>query len=231
VPVLFVPVFIYRKEFRWVIYYGLLSVGIAWVTTLSGGIGYYLEFLGNLGQWHPAALRSSSIYSFIERTHRLLPVELPVSALSNTARVLLGLWVYALSYLSIRRGVFTGSERTRSTDVINGLIPLMFLMPVLSPTVWVHHLVVLILPAILMLVYMSERPRLGLWCTGYFFTFLLPTFDLYPWSYLRLAGWLSLLVVLSDAILRPRGSPWIGALAQGVDSAVEGVAERMRGIL
>ena len=112
-PALFVPVFLLRREYRRVGYHVLFLAGIAWVTTLRGGIGYYVDFLGNLGGWHPAALRSCSVYSFLERTRRLFGMALPVGALSNIVRVALALWVYALSYLSIRREVFAEPSDAR----------------------------------------------------------------------------------------------------------------------
>ena len=230
-PVLFVPVFLYRKEYRFVIYYGLLLAAIAWVTTLSGGIGYYRDFAENLAQWHPAALRSCSLYGFFKRTDMLLQSRLPFDALFNLTRVVLALWVYALSYFSIRRRVFSaGSPDSRSEGIINGLVPLMFLLPAVSPAVWPYHLVLLIIPAILALAYMRGTRRLGLWGLGYFFTFLLPVFDFYPWSYLRLVGWLALLLALSDVVLSPRTSRWVETLDRVVCEAVGRVADEVAAV-
>ncbi len=232
VPVLFIPVFLYRREYRWVIYYGLFLAGIAWVTTLTGGIGYYRVFLENLTQWHPASLRSSSFYGFFKRTDMLLRAQLPFNALFNVTRVILTLWVYALSYVSIRREAFVaGSTDSRSAALINGLVPLMFLWPATSPTVWPYHLVVLIIPAILTLVCLRGRRRLGLWGLGYFFTFLLPVFDFYPWSYLRLVGWLALLAALSDTVLSPRTSRWVERLDRVVCERVRAVADEVTAIV
>jgi hypothetical protein len=99
----------------------------------------------------------------------------------------------------------------------------MFLLPIVSPTVWVHHLVILIVPTVLALTHMRSTRYLGLWGAGYFFVFVLPVFDFYPWSYLRLAGWLALLLALSDAVLSPRTSRWVDSLDRVVCAAVAGV--------
>ena len=39
VPLAFVPVFLYRREYRWVVFYVLFCAGIFWVTTLQVSIG------------------------------------------------------------------------------------------------------------------------------------------------------------------------------------------------
>lgn len=230
VPLLFVPVFLYRKEYRWVICYGLFCAAIAWVTTLSGGIGYYRDFAENLMQWRPAAVRSCSIYGLLKSTNRVFGSRLPADGLFNLTRAVLGLWVYALSFFSIRREVFARLPDARSAGIINGLVPAMFLMPIVAPTVWVYHLVILIIPAVLALGYMRGMRRLGLWSLGYFFTFLLPTFDFYPWSYLRLVGWLALLLALSYAVLSPRTSRWVDSLDRAVSAAVAGVVDEVAAV-
>lgn len=231
IPVTLLPVFLYRKEYRWLIYYGLLCAGIAWVTTLPGGWGHYRAFIENLWSWHPAPLRSSTIYGFLLRTNMLFGSRLPVRGLFNVARAALVLWLYTLSYLSLRRDVFAGISHERSRGLINGIVPLMFILPVVSPTVWVHHFVVLVIPAILALTHMRGIRRLGLWVTGYFFTFILPAFDFYPWSYLRLVGWLALLVALSDVVLSAPTTRWVVALDRVVCRAFEGVTNEVAAIL
>lgn len=226
-PLAFVPLFLYRREYRWVVFYGLFCAGIAWVTTLTGGIVYYREFLENLGRWDPAPFRSSSFLSLFERTGRLVPFRVPAAGLFNATRVALGLAVYALSYLSIRRGIFARGPDPRTAGIINGLVPLVFLMPIVSPAVWVYHLVALIVPAVLTLGYMRGTRLLSLWTVGYCLTFLLPTFDFYPWSYLRLAGWVALLAAMSDAVRHPPSSRWIDTLDRAVSGALARVADEM----
>jgi len=220
VPVLFVPVFIYRKEYRWLAYYVVLCVVIAWLAPFGGGFAYFRDFVGNLGQWHPARLRSCSFYGLFHNTDRIFELGLPVDALFNVVRAVLGVWIYAVSYISIRRETFSRSDDLRTSAAINGLMPLMFLMPAFSPAAWSYHQVLLILPAVLTLLYLRGPRRLGLWSIGYFFTFLLPVFDLYPWSYLRLVGWVALLVALTDAVLRPRTSRWLENIDEAVNAGL-----------
>jgi len=231
VPVLFIPVFLYRREYRWVVYYGLFVLGIAWMTTLIGGFRYYGVFFENLLAWRPASLGSASFYGFFRRTEMVMRSRLPVDALFNVTRVILALWIYALSYLSVRRETFAaGTRDARSAALINGLVPLMFILPAVSAGVWPFHLVLLIIPAILALVTMRGSRRLGLWCTGYFLTFLLPVFDFYPWSYLRLVGWLALLLALSDVVLSPRTSRWVERLDRVVCEAVGRVVDEVAAV-
>jgi hypothetical protein len=226
-PLLLVPVFVYRREFRWLAYYGLVVVGIGWLTTLSGGWEYYAAFVRNLLEWHPAAYRSSSFYGFFKRTGMLFGASVPYDALFNALRAALAAGVYALSYLSMRREVFARGPDDRSAGIVNGLVPLLFVWIVVSPTVWPYHLVVLIIPAVLSLTHMRRWRRLGLWTFGYVFTFIVPVFDFYPWSYLRLAGWLALLAAMSDVVIFPRTADWITRVDEAVNEALSRVASRL----
>ena len=83
-------------------------------------------------------------------------------------------------------------------------MPLLFLWLVLSPTVWVYHLVVLIVPALMLTPHLRTTSRQAAFMAGWFLVFCFPTVDVYPVSYLRLVGWLGLLV-LTAIVIRERG--------------------------
>jgi hypothetical protein len=222
-PLLFVPLFVYRREFRWLVCYAALAAAIAALPTLAGGLEYYRAFVDNLWNWHPAAFNSASFYSFFKRTGMLFEAGLPYNVLFNVIRVAVVLWVYAVSYFAVRRRVFCTNPDQRFAALVNGLVPMMFLLPAVAPTVWPFHLVLLIVPAVLTLTHMRGPRRVGLWSVGYFLTFVLPIFDFYPWSYLRLLGWLALLAALTDVVLSPPGRPWLGRLDEALCEAVDRV--------
>jgi hypothetical protein len=218
VPILLLPVFLYTKKFSWLFYYSLIALAIMLLTTLVDGGSYYSDFVHNLKSWHPIALRSSSVHSLLVNTNLYLGIDLPVQAISTVVKLVLGLWLYFLSFRSIRKRIFVRSEKTDSDNIINGIIPLIFLMPVISPTTWAHHLVVLIIPTILLFVRLKSPFYLFLFALGYFCTFLLPVFDWYPWSYLRLGGWMILLGLLSYVILNSVVPGWVRVLDDKLNS-------------
>lgn len=229
VPALFLPVFIKAKKWRWAIYYTIWVAAVFLLITLTDGISYFQDFAHNIGAWKPTALRSCSFYGFFVNSANYLGIpELPVSALTNVVRVTLALWIYYLSFKSIRTRSFADTGVEIRDKVVNGIIPLFFLMPVLSPTVWVHHLVILIIPTILIAGRLRSQLTILAFCFGYFFTFLFPVFDWYPWSYLRLGGWLVLLGVMSDVVISERRSVWIKQAGNIVDSAVAQATQQFR---
>ena len=222
VPVLLLPLFAFTKKYLWLLYYAVAGLAIVLITTLTDGGSYYLDFFHNLSGWEHAALLSASIDSFLLNANQYLGVTLPVRAISITLKVALILWLYFLARCALRKKAFFRSGDQAFDTLANGALPLLFVGPVLSPTVWVHHLVVLIIPAVLLSVRLLTRRRILLFAFGYSFTFLLPAIGCYPWSFLRLAGWLMLLILMSDCVLNPGVSPRVLDMDRGLASIIEG---------
>jgi hypothetical protein len=61
-------------------------------------------------------------------------------------------------------------------------------MTLASPIVWVHHGVFVGLAFLLLLKRLATPADWTLFGFAYFFEFLLPTFDFFPWSYGRLVA-------------------------------------------
>jgi hypothetical protein len=222
VPALFLPVFLKARKWRWALYYTIWVVAVFLVIALTDGISYFGDFVRNIGTWKPTALRSCSFYGLLVNSADYLGIpELPVSVLTNVARITLALWLYYLSFISIRAKRFADTGVEIQDKVVNGIVPLFFLMPVVAPTVWVYHLVILIIPAILIAGRLRGHLSIVTFCLGYFFTFLLPVVDWYPWSYLRLGGWLVLLGLMSYVVISEQRSGWVKQAGIVVDSAVK----------
>ena len=108
-------------------------------------------------------------------------------------------------------GEFLADDRT--VKLIGHSIDVMALMLLISPMAWEHHYI-LAMPVLVWACVLSGRERLGLIAVAWAMIFLMPTFDLYPLSYHRLAGLLLLVWVTgprrvfqsSGSGLRPRPS-------------------------
>jgi hypothetical protein len=227
VPILFVPLFLLNRKWRWFGYFAGVLLGLVLLTSLTDGRSYYHDFFSNLKIWAVPALRSSSIYGFLVNTSRYLGVGLPVGMISRTATVALVVLLAYLSGVAVRRRSFAHTGLASLDSIINGIVPLFFLMPAISPVVWIHHLVVLIVPAVLVLGRLENSVQGFLFAMGYCFTFLLPVFDCYPWSYLRLAGWLTLLVLTIRIVSSGRAPDWIRTLDEEVNSTVRSLTQRL----
>jgi hypothetical protein len=66
------------------------------------------------------------------------------------------------------------------------VIGLLILSTLFSPLIWEHHGVFLALPFLVLLKRLSSGGEFIWFGFAYFFEFILPTFDFFPWSYGRL---------------------------------------------
>ena len=193
-PVLLVIPFLWIKDWKWLRWFVVNTAGIVLFTSLMNCIGYYLDlyFLKNvrtiLSVPETIAYRDCSVESFFRATflnlHLSLKAALFIAYVLKIGLVILTLWI--LKKTVERPPYFQGEKRM---EVIhNGYIVLIVLMTVLSPIVWVHHLVFLVFPFLIILKRLTKIGDYFLYGTAYFNVFLLPVFDFYPFSYLRLLG-------------------------------------------
>jgi hypothetical protein len=115
-------------------------------------------------------------------------------ALSYLIRLLLLIFFAIPSIRIIRKEMFTNDFKYPSL-VLNSFALLPIAMLVISPTIWEHHYVLLILSALVILTQLRSAIEIWLFLLSYTFIFLLPVVELYPFSYLPLLG-LSMLITL-----------------------------------
>lgn len=204
-PIVVLPLLLLEK--RWLLLAGTLVL----VTLLVGatawpdGARYWKGFYVNLSAWQPHALRSASISGFFVSSTDLLGIPGNPQLLARAVQLVLAIVVLLTVWGALRENTFT--RRAESRDgVVDGLLPMLFLWPVLSPTVWVHHLIVLILPALAVLPLLGTLRTVTVFIVCWFLVFLFPTVDIYPVSYLRLAGWLGFLSIMVLVVRKGRQS-------------------------
>lgn len=207
-PLFFLPVFLKFKNWKWFLYLLATGMAITLITIYTDGISYYYSFIHNLTSWADAPIRSSSIFSFLVNTKRITGLNIPVSIVWNSIRLFMAIGVYSITYLVMKQNVFLKIDDNNKN--LKAMIPIFFLMIVISPTVWSHHLVILIVPVILLLLHIEKIGELFIFGIAYFLTYLLPIFDVYPFSYLRLIGWLTLLGFVIYFLLNKRSyGKWV----------------------
>ena len=221
IPIFFVPLFVWARRKTWLNWYVAATLGIVLLTSMTDGFSYYFDSAHNLGSWKLEKLRSSSLSGLISNTNSLFGIELPARTIWTLVSGFLTLWLYFLAYKAVKEKPFARSGDAESDLLINASVPCMFLLPVVSPTVWTHHLVVLIVPSILIFLRLRTGSQTALFVFAYFFSMWFPVFDFYPLSYLRLLGWLALVGLMSHAVLRPGVPAWVSVLDATVVSAVQ----------
>ena len=187
-PVILVLPFLLRLDWKWLGYFTIFNLGIIITTCALTGVKYYWSWLDNLSQLPGGAFRENSIDSFIVNTFNQLSLHLNYAQyLISFLKIAIILFCFGIIYSSIKSKFFFQSN-DREHVVFNSFVVVLFLMVLLSPLIWVHHLVFLIFPFILILKKISNFNQLMIYGIAYILLFLVPTFDFYPFSYIRLTG-------------------------------------------
>jgi len=160
------------------------------------------------------AFRNNSLHSlffnllklfFAERSPgfwgRVLGAGLSLATLAAGVWFLQRLWVRERGYRAVASAGQAGDDSARDTRrfLAHGADALAFAL-LFSPSVWEHHFV-LALPLALWAVATRWQERPGLLALGIFLMLAMPSFDLFPLSYHRLAGMLLLLGLTSPGAL------------------------------
>jgi hypothetical protein len=118
------------------------------------------------------------------------------------------LFVFALwlCHAAVKARTFSGAHGVtdrialRRARVLDSYPVLMLLLMTVSPLIWEHHPVIVVLPLLVMLKALDREGDAVLWFLSWCLIFIVPTFDLYPFSYrialgCALAYWLFLRLV------------------------------------
>jgi hypothetical protein len=216
-PLVLALPFVLERSWRWTgAFVGGLA-GVAGLIYAVHGATPFEAFLANTGGlmgWERIAFREHSVESLLRHAAGLTG-GLPGVAASPTVilavkglTLAVALWVAAIAM--VRRPFVADSGPGRL--VLNGWPALALLMALASPLLWVHHGVFLALPFLVVTTRLRDAWEWALFCLAYGVTYLLPTFDFFPWSFARL-GALFVLLGLLFRVSRRTGDgivlPWL----------------------
>ena len=142
--------------------------------------------------------RNSSLLSFTRNTSHFLG--LPENAvLPIYALVFLGIFLWLGFRLLQRESFFQRNEEERIIlKSVGNLIDFSVLFLLLGPSAWVHHYLFAI-PLAIWAFAQCDRAKIRWLWFGLASIFIIPPFDIYPFSYIRLVGLFILLVITSPA--------------------------------
>jgi len=188
-PAVLVLAFLLEWNWRWLVWAALSFLLVGATTIFTYGYAPFLDFIRNtslVAAGHGLSFRENSFEGLLMAFAAFLDLSPAfVSIGTNIARALL----FVASLLVMRRNIqresfFSGEERR----LFNALPALLILMTMASPIIWVHHGMFVGLSFLLLLKKLDTPINWTLFGFAYFFEFLLPTFDFFPWSYGRLVA-------------------------------------------
>lgn len=210
-PLMLALPFVLGRDLRWLAWFGAMLLAIVGFTSYANSFEHYGQYLDNVANIYRAngiSFRENSIDSLLRSTLSVFKQDLglangPVLAL----KLLLfgfGLW---LCRRMISRRIFSGAHEqvvmaeppplhllrplpaaAREGRVLDTYPVLLMLLTTLSPLLWEHHPVLLILPFLVMLKKIDREADALIWLGAWFLVFLVPTFDIYPFSFRILLG-------------------------------------------
>jgi len=197
-PLVLVLAILFERDWRWLAWFALNMFVIGVIPVMAHGIGYYYDILYNLNLLNERTsyiFRDTSYDSFFLATTSMLNIGAnaarPFIYTSKLIVSLLALWV---AFANVRTSAFF--NEVHGKFLYNSAPALMILLTVVSPRVWEHHGVFLTLPFLILVKTLSNETDWLLFLFASFFEFIIPTFDFYPWSYVRMAAPLVILWLL-----------------------------------
>lgn len=208
-PLLFTaPWFVTR---RWRALAGI-AVALVAIVILQTGLArdwslwqQFVDYYRSIKPLTNSALRDNSAHSIIHNTFRQLELLVgkdgkPNEQLVRLVVLMINLLVavyFVVRYRGWRRLYDADSKELLQVLSMDTVVAMLLL----SPMVWEHHYILLMPIVLWAMVRIGERQPLPLGI-AYLLIYLLPTFDLYPFSYHRLAGLLLLLYITSPRFVR-----------------------------
>jgi len=200
-PVLLIVAFVLQKDWRWLYYFCLAQLLIIIVTSTVYGYKYWLWFLDFILQnTPPASFRNNSLDSLISNVSRMIgfnysdrfPVR-DLIVLSAKSGALY--WIGRVLMLGVKERIFYRAYDDKC--VVYNSIPILIIgMMVASPYMWPHHFVFMIFPFILLLSCCKYRSDFTFYVIGYLLIFIVPVFDIFPFSYHRIFGIFMFILIL-----------------------------------
>ncbi len=183
--------FLLNRDYRWLSYFALGILGLVAFTSWANGFQHYREYLENVSNIYHAngiQYRDNSLDSLVRATFAAFGKDIE-SARPYVLALRGGLFVFALwlSERAARVGLFSagsGAARTKQSARAYDSFPvLLLLLTTISPLLWEHHPVMMLLSFAVLLKQLDDQVDAVLLLLAYYLVFLIPTFDVYPFSY------------------------------------------------
>jgi hypothetical protein len=212
-PAVIVLAFVLTFNWRWMFWFGVSFLAIGLFPVAMHGVGIYLQFLNNtvaLTQIPDTNFHDTSFDSFLRFLNPFfgIPIE-------TTRLMVLGAKVLLLiaTLYTMAQNIFAKSF-SKDDRLLNAAPTLFVFMTLGSPIVWDHHGMFTTLAFLLMLKRIQAPSHWMIFLAAYFFEFMLPSFDFFPWSYGRLVAPMVILWLMYATRKNEEPSPFITSANQ-----------------
>lgn len=186
-PAVVVLAFLLEFNWRWIFWFAISFLAIGLFPVAMHGMDIYLQFVNNtvgLAQIPDTNFHDTSFDSFLRFLNPFFGIQIETTRLMALgAKVLL---LLATLY-TMAQNIFTQSF-AKENRLLNAAPALFVFMTLASPIVWDHHGIFTTLAFLLMLKRIQSPNHWMIFLAAYFFEFMLPSFDFFPWSYGRLVA-------------------------------------------
>lgn len=212
-PAAIVFAFLLTFNWRWIIWFAVSFLAIGLFPVAMHGIEIYLQFINNtisLSQIPDTNFHDTSFDSFLRFLNPFfgIPIETTRSMALGAKVLLLLATLYTMA-----QNIFAQSF-SKENRLLNAAPALFVFMTLASPIVWDHHGLFTTLAFLLMLKRIQSPSHWMIFLAAYFFEFMLPSFDFFPWSYGRLVAPIVILWLMYATRKNDEPSPFITSANQ-----------------
>lgn len=212
-PVVIVLAFVLTFNWRWIFWFAVCFLVIGFVPVVLHGTDIYLQFINNtiaLAQIPDTNFHDTSFDSFLRFLNPFFGIPIETTRLMALgAKVLL---LFATLYV-MAQNIFAQSF-SKENRLLNAVPALFVFMTLGSPIVWDHHGIFTTLTFLLVLKRVQSPAHWMIFLAAYFFEFMMPSFDFFPWSYGRLLAPIVILWLMYVTRKNEEPSPFITSANQ-----------------
>lgn len=212
-PAVLVLAFMLEFNWRWMFWFAISFLVIGLFPIVVNGVDVYYQYVNNaflLTQLPDTNFHDTSFDSFLRFFNPFfgIPIETTRLTVLGTKVLLLIATLYTMAQ-NILAQSFSKENR-----LLNAAPALFVFMTLGSPIVWDHHGMFTTLAFLLMLKRIQSPSHWMIFLAAYFFEFMLPSFDFFPWSYGRLVAPMVILWLMYATRKNEEPSPFITSANQ-----------------
>jgi hypothetical protein len=192
-PVIIAALFLVTRKWKWLAWFFVWQAAIVAFTSWLNSASYYPAAMRMAASIQEFGLRNASVDSFIHNSLRLAGWEGWTFESTFVLLARLGLAVLLAAWiLPGCVNLFGGGEPGKERLIRHGYLVLPLAALAISPTIWVHHFVLISLPALALMARIRSEREMMMFSIAYALIFWLPVNEVYPISYLRFFALLAL---------------------------------------
>lgn len=212
-PAVILLAFLLEFNWRWLFWFALSFLAIAFIPAAFHGFDIYSQYLNNallLTQIPDTNFHDTSFDSLLRFLNPFFGIQIETTRIMALgAKIILLIATLYIMAQNVR-----GSSFSKENRLLNAAPALFVFMTLGSPIVWDHHGLFVSL-SFLLLLKRIHSPAHWIWFFGaYFLEFTQPSFDFFPWSYGRLLAPMIVLWLMHATRKNDESSPFISSANQ-----------------